>query len=196
MPSPSRVSHPVVRVWERVCLSSLCWGYISCSLHFHLWCDCQNASRSPVSLSVRHLPVILQHCARLRDGNSDQEGQTVTINYTRAVAAITLPLMPVTWCPFPKVSLQWTVDALHFYLTVLIQSFLFYCNVYIIVKQLLQHNFFLILSIMIWLDHSTHFSPPNVFSIELMIIFLLNYLPSLYYIFVTVCDYTVCMHFL
>lgn len=95
------ISSLEVRVFEskRVCVIILCWGYISCSLQFHLWCDClyvDSVSHSPVSLSVRHLSVTLQHCAWLRDRNCDQGGQTVTINYTRAEAAITLALMPVT----------------------------------------------------------------------------------------------------
>lgn len=57
----------------------------------------------PTRLSVLHLSVILQHCARLRDRDNDQGGQSVTINSTHAVAAITFTLMPVTWYPLPKI---------------------------------------------------------------------------------------------
>lgn len=35
--------------------------------------------------------------------NCDQGGQTVTINYTRSVAAITSALMPVTRFPLPRI---------------------------------------------------------------------------------------------
>lgn len=69
-------------------------GYVSCFRSFHLWCDWQH-------LLLPHLPSVclsdvLQRCssAQRQERCSDQEEQTVIMNYTHLVAAVTLALMP------------------------------------------------------------------------------------------------------